>query len=820
MKLRRILLSLLSLSWVLPVQAADDDAALAFFESKIRPVLAENCYECHSAKAGSSKGGLQLDTRESLRAGGDSGPAVVPGKPAESLLLSAVAHADPELKMPPKKPQLPAHVIADFKTWIEMGAPDPREKAVADAAQPPVTLEAGRAFWSYRKPEDHPLPAVSDQSWARRDLDTFILAALDAQKMQPSADAPPAVLLRRLHFDLVGLPPSPEALESFLARAMAEGLDAALAQEVDALLASPHFGERWGRHWLDVARYGESNGRESNLTFPHAWRFRDYVIQALNADKPFNRFITEQIAGDLLPARDDADRANLLVATGFLAFGPKGLNEMNAEQFAADVVDEQIDTVTRAVIASSVACARCHDHKFDPFHMQDYYALAGIFQSTTTAFGASINSENSHDSPLITLPRLPGEVIVHPSVPKAKVDEIKAQIAKLNEEERKGMASIAAAMAQGKALPETYTLADALRILWGRGGLQGQLKLYDDNGNALPLCMGVGERSGSPVNAPLLERGEIAKPGPVVPRGFPRVMPIATAGAPGKDGSGRLELAAWLTSPEHPLTARVMANRVWRHLLGEGIVASVDNFGFTGDRPSHPELLDHLAVSFVQNGWSVKKLVREIALSRTYRQASDWREDYFLQDPENRMLWRANKRRLDAECIRDAMLAAAGTLDPAPRRGSLIAEVGDGTVSMFGFNKNIPSDLDGSRKRSVYLPTVRDRMPDVLDLFDAAEASLVTGDRETTNVPMQALYLMNSPFVMEQAAALADRLEKETNSTEGWVRRAFQLTCGRFPEKEEMDLAIAFLRQEGDPKAVMASYCQALLATAEFRNVD
>ncbi len=849
MNLRRTTLIVLACQCaVYRVTAATADE-LQFFESKIRPVLAAHCYECHSGESGKSKGGLLLDTREGIRAGGDRGPAVVPGNPAKSVLLTALAHTDPDLQMPPKKAQLPKSVIADIERWIKMGAPDPREATGKTAAKPPVDLESGRKFWAYQKPARAPLPATKHPAWAKRDLDHFVLAKLEAGGLTPSPDAEPVTLLRRLHFDLVGLPPSPEEVAAFVREfflsaspsfspalvsaggkgGKGQSEQRAIEAVVDKLLASPRFGERWGRHWLDVARFAESNGRESNLTYPHAWRYRDYVIDALNADKPFDRFLTEQIAGDLLRAKDDAERAPLLIATGFLAFGAKGLNEMNPAQFAADVVDEQIDAVTRAIMASSVACARCHDHKFDPFHLTDYYALAGILQSTKTYYGTWIDSENNNAGDLIRLPELPGQCIPNKSIPAARVKELKAQLEQLNQEEKEQEAASKKADAAGKDSDVDFydMLRNAIRIYWTRGGIEGHLKTVEDTGRALPLCMGVME-AGKVQDARLLERGEIAHPGRTVARAFPRVIEIAGVNPPPKEQSGRLEFARWLASPDHPLTARVMANRVWRHLFGAGLVRTVDNFGFSGERPSHPELLDHLALEFVEGGWSVKSLIREVVLSRTYRQASTYRASCFLKDPENRLLWRANKRRLDAEVIRDSMLAASGRLDTSRRPGSLVAELDSQSVSLIGFNKRVPADLDGCRYRSVYLPVIRDRLPDALELFDVAEPSLVTGDREVTNVPVQALHLMNSPFVQEQATALAQRLMRPPGSDADRIRRAFTLCFNRPPDGVESKLADDFFkaarsRNTGaapDEQKLWSSYCQALLASAEFRNVD
>lgn len=802
--------------------AADGTGGIAFFESKIRPVLVEHCYECHSAESGKSKGGLLLDTKNGIRAGGETGPAVVPGDPAKSLLLTAISHADPDLQMPPKKPQLPKAVIADVTAWIKAGAPDPRESSAKPAERPPVDLASGRKFWAYQRPQAHPSPKTTNPQWAKRELDHFILAKLEQNGLAPSPDAEPVVLLRRLYFDLIGLPPTQSAAVEFVKRAKEEGIDAALSSEVDSLLKSERFGERWGRHWLDVARFAESNGRESNLTYPHAWRYRDYVIDAVNADVPFDRFITEQIAGDLLPAKDDAERARLLIATGFLALGAKGLNEMNKAQFAADLADEQLDTVTRAVMGSSVACARCHDHKTDPFQMEDYYALAGIFKSTKTFFGTWIDSENNNDGDLIRLPELPGQLIPNRSIPVERVKQLKADLAKLNREEQEQNEYALKAKAEGRDISGEFfkMLQTALRILWSRGGIEGQLETVDDQGRALPLCMGAMDAERIE-DSPLYERGEIAHPVKVVPRAFPQVIPIRNATPPAQKQSGRLELAQWLTSREHPLTARVMANRVWRHLFGTGLVRTVDNFGFSGERPSHPELLDHLALKFTDGGWSVKALVREIVLSRTYREASTYRADVFEKDPDNRLLWRANKRRLDAEVIRDSMLAVSGLLDTSRRPGSLVADLDGQSVSLMGFNTKIPADLDGSHRRSVYLPVIRDHLPDVLEHFDVANPNLVTGDRDVTNVPLQALYLLNGPFVQEQAAALATRLTKEADTRDARLRRAFVLCFNRPPDDREFRLATAFFAAgAADDSKLLAGFCQALLSGAEFRNVD
>lgn len=801
-----------------PMAHASD---VAHFESKIRPVLIESCYECHSVESGKAKGGLRLDDREAVLRGGDSGPALVPGKPEESLLLAAIRHSDPDLEMPPRKDRLSDAILKDFEEWIADGAVDPRESANGKDGRTGDDFESRKQHWSFRAPVAPAPPVAKRTDWSLNEIDSFILTKLEESALEPSPDADPVTLLRRLSFDLTGLPPTPEQAAAF-------SMDK-LEETVDKLLASDGFGVRWGRHWLDVVRYAESNGKEANLTYPHAWRYRDYIIDAFNRDLPYDRFLTEQLAGDLLAAESDGERARLLIATGFLAMGPKGLTEFNPVQFAADVADEQIDAFSRAFLASSYACARCHDHKADPVRMDDYYALAGIFKSTETRYGTWVDSESNNGGKLIRLPELPGQLIPNPSLTKKEVEKLKAQLAELNAQEKAGREFAEKARKEGVDMQKDFNelLREALRILWTRGPIVGKLETVDDNGKALPLCMGAIEAE-KKIDSPRYERGEIAHPSGSVPRAVPAIFGLASEGAVPEDTSGRLELANWITDPGHPLTARVFVNRVWTHLFGAGLVETVDDFGRTGAAPSHPELLDHLALRFQEEGWSVKALVREIVLSRTYRQASTWREEAFQKDPDNRLLWRLPKRRLDAEVIRDAMLLVSGELDLSPRPGSLVAELTSQSAGMIGFNKAIPEDLDGSTHRSVYLPVMRDQLPDVLRLFDFAEPSLVTGKRDSTNVPPQSLYLMNSDFIRARAAALAKRISEEAGSSGERVNIAFQRCFNRAPNEEEKTLVDAFFNEplpegvdpEKESEKRLVDFCQALLASADFRISD
>lgn len=672
----RLTLSILACGLAASLARGDDLSAeqLSFFESKIRPVLIAECYGCHSDQAGNVRGGLRLDTQARMQVGGSSGPAIAPGDPEGSLLFTAMLHED--FEMPPKR-KLPQNVLDDFRKWIEMGAPDPRASEVGEiqSSISPQDIESARnTFWAYQPPQDNGPPAVQDTSWPESPIDQFVLAKLEANALTPAADAEPHKVLRRLCYDLVGLPPTPEQIQHFENR-WRESPQQAVEMAVDRLLDSQQYGQRWGRHWLDVARYAESTGREVNMTYPHAWRYRDYVIDSFNIDKPFDRFIQEQLAGDLLPADSDEQWAENLVATTFLAMGPKNVNEQNRVQFDADLVDEQIDATTRVFLGMSVSCARCHDHKFDAIPQSDYYAMAGVFGNLTTyfgnppsEFGAFSTPQRRRSSSLILLP------IDDPNPFDASYDQV--ELSELKRQITDTMASAAQARRErvsgggNPAQAQRMAIATANKL----AELSDQLSVVDSNGQPRSYCMGVQERD-PPRDMPLLVRGEIDLQGETIPRGFPQVLcsePIQIAATE----SGRLQLAKWIGSSDNTLAARVMANRVWQHLAGQGIVTSTENFGTTGSHPSHPELLDYLAVRFVASGWSIKSLVREIATSRFYRMDSAMDIAKHETDPDNALLWRANPRRQDAEAMRDAMLSISGQIDLERPRGSEVAKAG------------------------------------------------------------------------------------------------------------------------------------------------
>jgi hypothetical protein len=709
---------------------------------------------------------------------------------------------------------MPASVIADFERWVAQGAPDPRTAAAAarpSASVPAsaIDVEKGRSFWSFQPPTRRQVPQVADGAWPRTDIDRFLLARLEDQGMRPVGDADRRTLLRRVSFDLVGLPPTPEEVEAFLA----DPSPSAFESVVDRLLASPRFGERWGRHWLDVARYAESSGKQVNINYPNAWRYRDYVIDALNRDKPYDRFVKEQVAGDLLPAEGPRQRAEQTIATGFLAIGPKSHVERMPLQFRMDLVDEQIDATTQAFLGLTVACARCHDHKFDPIPQRDYYALAGIFRSTDTCYGTPRMIQNPNATELIALPAEADAPTALEPLTAAQRKQLETQIDRIRQQ-RLRLAK------DGKLVGNPMAVVQGIRLAM----LRSRLAMYEPDGTPKRLAMGVRDRA-RPVDSPLFVRGEVDKPGEIVPRGLVQV--VSRHAPTVAHGSGRLELAEWLASADNPLTARVMVNRVWLHLFGRGLVPTADNFGAAGQPPSHPELLDHLAVSFMDEGWSVKSLIRRIVLSRAYQLDSRYDPASAERDPDNVLVWRMSPRRLEAEAVRDAMLAVGGKLNLARPKGSPVARAGEGNSNPLMRAGAFDARLDC---RSVYLPVLRNSFLESLALFDFADPSLVVAERAATTVPAQGLYLLNSPFVLRQAEALADRLRAEEPGRDGRIRRAYLRAFGRLPSEREQHAAEAFLADlasdppgerprgsESDPERdAWAAFCQALFASAEF----
>ena len=969
---------------------------LNFFEKKIRPVLVEHCYECHASESKEVGGKFLLDSRAGVRAGGESGAVIVSGKPDDSLLMQALRYDG--MEMPPKG-KLPETVLNDFAKWIAQGAFDPRTESSSNSVQGTQDLDS---LWSFQPRTVSPVPLVVDQVWPRGPLDQFVLARMEAAGLKPAKDASPRVLVRRLYLDLTGLPPTMEQVASFVQDHQREGTRA-VEKLVDRLLAEPQFGIRWGRHWLDVARYGESNGDDGlgrNATFPHAWRYRDYVINAMNRDPGYDQFLREQLVGDLLKAKDAEERNRYLVATGFLALGSKPASAMNAN-FAMDVVDDQINVVSTGILGLSVACARCHDHKHDPIPTRDYYALAGIFSSTQTLYGAA--GKEKLTAPPTELHELRSKLVVdqtqpdrsktpvfaegyteiieelHPVIsesltehpkelkPESKLSFSNADFAKVKETalhgEFPGEAEsysvsfwfrntlkndarpittylFSRAKLGDKTLPgdhlgiggkhekavtgklfvfngndkkksikgstvippnswnhvvlvrrgeivEVYlngqlelegelesTFGESREISLARRSdkiapLQGNvgkfatyeraldresvLRLHSASGQPKGIiptpvdgyAMGVREKS-KPADIKIHINGDGAKKGDSVVRGVltayetlpadvtPRFLQGSFEVSEGS--SGRSELVEWLIRDEHPHTSRVMVNRIWMHLMGRGIVATPDDFGVYGARPTHPGLLDYLAEVFVRRGWSVKQMIRQIVLSRTYQLASHHDSDSVAADPDNLWMARHQRRRLDAESLRDSILQVTGTLDYSPQRGSAIEKI-DALINWPpGEATNLHRE---SNHRSIYLCMLRHAPPPELVAFDLPDAVGITGQRETTTLPTQALFLLNSEFVVSQARIYAGNLLESANTKghgpaaeQARVRRVFQTCFQRLPTEVELQQSMDYLvaidahlkkteRDAGKRRyRVWQSFCQAMLMTNEFRYVD
>jgi Protein of unknown function (DUF1553)/Protein of unknown function (DUF1549)/Planctomycete cytochrome C len=765
-----------------------DPAAVEFFEKNIRPLLADNCFTCHSANT-NSKGGLRVDDRNGLLQGGERGPAIVPGQPDNSRLIRAVSYTDEDLKMPPNK-RLSAEQVALLTRWIADGAAWPEAHVPTDLGKPNPEYETLRKeHWAWQPLADVAPPKVNDADWPRGDIDAFILAGLEQRGIRPVGDADQPSLVRRVTFDLTGLPPTPAETDAILADGSAEGFE----RLVDRLLASPAYGERWGRHWLDVARYGESTGSSRNIPYPHAWRYRDYVIDAFNEDKPYDQFLREQIAGDLLPAASQQQRDVQRIATGFLALGVKDVNQRFKVRFVMDNIDEQIDTLSRSILALTASCARCHDHKFDPIPTADYYALAGIFHSTDLCAGVRNKMGGGgldyYDPQMILQIGSQTESFQPDAKTVRKIEEVKKALAEAKKEFQ-ALAGKPEGNEPGRdGRPKRAIVREQMKKL------QIELRaLADPVAGSGRAALGVREAS-AVGDTEIRIRGQAEKLGPLVPRGFLSVLHLADQPQINPSQSGRLELAAWLTSRQNPLTPRVIVNRVWHYLFGEGLVKSVDNFGVHGDVPSHPQLLDYLAARFVREGWSIKRLVRQMVLSRAYRLGSETSAAGEAIDPENRLVWRHRPRRLDAEELRDAALVAAGILDRFPPAASPAKDLKVTELPNDGPEaKRLIKAAASSRHRSVYLPLVRGITPRPLEVFDFADQGTVTGSRDATTVATQALYLLNDPFVRSQALAIAQRLlaSGETDDAER-VNRAYRLTLSRMATSLELERALGYL---------------------------
>jgi cytochrome c553 len=1031
--------------------ATSDQRTAEFFESKIRPVLAARCFECHGGGA-KSEGNLRLDSRAALLRGGDRGPAVKPGEPKESLLVSAINHGD-VVQMPPKT-KLPAHEIIDLTAWVAQGAPWPDAPATSQpqtaAGRQFEITSADREFWAFKPPREPVVPPVKATRWLKNRLDPFVLAPLEVRGLEPAAPADKRTLIRRATFDLNGVPPTPEEIESFLADKSVD----AFAKVVDRLLASPRYGERWARHWLDIARYADSNGMDENMAMANAWRYRDWVVAALNNDKPYDQFIREQLAGDLLPPADDATNFERLIATGFLVLGPKMLAEDDPVKMEMDIIDEQVDTVGRAFLGLTLGCARCHDHKFDPIPTADYYSLAGIFKSTKSMenyrvvamwserplatsdevarlddhrrqiarasdalkpaqraasdaligeargrlahyllaatrrqqnaralaeltagkpFGGAlvIEAENFARGNMVRdfttygqgigviynagpLPNFAEYDVELPAVgtyqialryaaaesrpvglsidgrqlgsdaagkatgswqmdtqtwsieaaiplaagkhmirierngPVPHIDKLallparfvrdsangawkisgqgdegdlkpvligqwsdylartandpnsvlriwhtwreadgfgtapqfdettSAAIALLKAPRPSSLAELAARYAQlcreaeTAAKPLDPTQEAFRQILVDPAGpfaipknieaeyppatqakltkLKEELAALERSAPKLPAALAVSERE--PQNLHVHVRGNHLTQGALAPRGFPRILAGDDVRPIGDKSSGRLELAEWLARSDNPLTARVMVNRIWQGHFGEGLVRSPDNFGRLGERPDNQPLLDWLARRFVDSGWSIKTMHRTIMQSSAYQMSTTYSQHPADVDPENRLLWRMSRRRLEAEEIRDAILAASTRLDGS-MGGTLLASANHTYVTSTASRNDVNYD---NARRSIYLPVIRSAVYDVFQAFDFADPSTMNGKRPSTTVAPQALFMMNSALVLAQTRAMAQRLLSDAQIDDaGRVTQAYVRAYGRPPDGMEISKALEFV---------------------------
>ena len=1002
---------------------AADDQGVEFFETQIAPILKRRCYQCHSHESGKAKGGLVLDSRHGWEKGGSEGAAITPGKPGESLLMEAVRYESYE--MPPDK-KLPASEIALLEKWIAMGAPDPR-KSKAPKVDP-------EKLWALQPIGNPAVPVTKDTKWARDDLDAFVLARLEAEGLAPAADADRYTLLRRVTFDLTGLPPTPEEIEAFVSAKS----DRAFENVVDRLLDSPGFGDHWARHWFDLSCYADLADIQGNVLIRDAWRYRDYVIAAFNSDKPLDRFIHEQIAGDLLPFESDEQRREQIIATGYLAIGPWTLQNYIKKQLDADVVDHQIDRIGRTFLAQTISCARCHDHKFDPVPTADYYALAGIFHSTLTTsydgpgvwsaitevrlpnlkrspddqaqrqkmladlrsqrqtFQAELTSllikipggsdanvltlrkpiaandkdtnyelsfdagpsvwagatqrTTAADGLQIDLLREDGSVLVgfrHAPGPWSGTKNaqrlkpvrftytgdgtgsVRIRITSATPGSSKfggaiddlvvaklatsfGKQKETRSVSEGPDTPDDVDPSLTRRVIfeddfndlqhrpikgtqadtkltvfakaivpgWTGGGLNHSHAVDLGNGDYAIQFYGGGEKGlaaarpvtpaekkaharavelnkqlkglaakvaqaekgnasehalavrdvDDPADSPIYRRGDFQNLGDIVPRGFLSAVSTSTSYSVPHGTSGRLQLARWLTDSQNPLTSRVLVNRIWHHVFGQGLVRTVDYFGVHGESPSHPELLDFLATRMrEEDGWSLKKTIRRMVLSRTYRMASTHNASAAGADPDNRLMWQMPRRRLTAESIRDAMLAASGQLDPNRGGPSLGLEL-KGNIRGAGGNVNPPTwgnkvpDYVKNR-RTVYLPFLRKRPArelEILSVFDFPHPNDIIGARPNTTVATQALFLLNAPFVKQQAAALAERLSKhEPEDERARIDRLYLLTTSRPAASDEIETALSFLDQctddlKGNRRAAWTQLCHAMLGSNGF----
>jgi hypothetical protein len=740
----------LNTSWWSPrllSQSVDPSRDTKFFETKVRPVLVEHCYECHSTSAVELQGGLNLDTREGIRLGGDSGPGIVPGIPSQSLVLSALRHQG--LQMPPDK-KLSASVVADIQSWIEAGAPDPRDGGnKAQGAK--LDLELSRNYWAFKPIRVSELPKVEDNDWPLTAIDYFILAKLEEKGIQPAPQASRFDLCRRLYFDLHGLPPTPDQVRAFIDNES----PSAFEELVDELLASPRYGERWGQHWLDVVRYAETEGFEYDRTIPGVWRFRDYVIGCFNEGMPIDVFLREQLSGDEIDPKDH----RLLVASGFHRLGAVRRNAGNQEVAGSrnEVLTERTDIIGSAIMGLTIGCARCHNHKFDPISQKDYYRLQAFVAATHDA-----------DIPIVS-EDLKNAWEAQATPIQKQIDNLKSQLAALSAEEQK---------------PIRARIDELERTLPA----------------PLPTISAIENNLNKASSIHVLRRGEFSLPGERVAAGVPAFLSADANSAEIEIATPRSSLAKWLTSPDNPLTSRVFVNRIWVNHFGRGIVPTPNDFGRNGQPPSHPELLDFLANHLMRNDWQLKALHRLILLSRTYRQASQSHSPSKVNsiDPDNAMLSRFSTRRLSAEEIRDSMLLVSDQINLKVGGASIILPVDQQLVAQLykPSQWEVTPDSNERLRRSVYLFAKRNLRLPFMEVFDQPTTQTSCSQRlQSTHAP-QALELLNGSIANSLAEAFADRILREAEGDiPQQVETGFLLALGRGPTREEQRIANLFVTE-------------------------
>ena len=782
--------------WAQASSASDD-----LFETHVRPLLTKRCYECHRRKA---EAGLRLDSLDGMLKGGDSGPAIHVGDSTNSLLWRVVSGAHSKISMPPDDP-LDVEEIRILERWIDGGAHWPKI-AVQLRNNPDAhgISDEEREFWSFQSIVSPEVPKI-DGDWGKHPIDAFVASHHGQVGLTPTSEASPHTLVRRLFYDLIGLPPSPRDVADF-ERASKLDSEAARTELVERLLASDEYGQRWAQHWLDLVRYADTAGDAADFPIPEAYKYRNYVIDAFKKDKPYNQFVQEQIAGDLMPCSDEEESWQRRIATGYIAIARRvGVSPQDTPHIT---IEDTLDNLGKTFLGLTIGCARCHDHKFDPIPTADYYALYGIFQSTVYPHVGAEHRPYRNDF-VFRLGMKDADQLLKP---------YRDELQPLLKEERAAFERYREFQFKPVDKPG-YNRDVAWQIVLG---LRDEIRKIAENTPDLETAFAVSE--GKSGDAVIQKQGDPKNPGPKVPRGFPHVLGGQTAPTDGQQ-SGRLQLARWIADENNPLTARVIVNRVWHHHFGRGIVATTSDFGIRGSRPSHPELLDYLAQYLINHGWSIKQLHRFIVSSKTYRLRSDDIAASAALDPENIELWRGNRRRLDAEQIRDSVLEFSGRLDRTPGKRHPFPH-----HLTYYFRQHEPFIGNyQSNQRTIFQFRQRIRKNDFLDVFDAPDGNLHVGTRYPTTTSLQSLYFMNSQFVEEQSKAIADRVIEVSQSTDHRIQWIYEQLYGRGPtlhEKQVINDQLARMKKQAnvelqnEDSMAWTSMVRVMLCSNEFLFVD